>query len=538
MKSFFPLIFFLCTLLVTPCFGWGEGHDAVGTLEIEFFSGDVGAFFSSEDKKYLITWAHYPDLPQKTMEEMVEIIGPDDATVLKHFGVNQSMGFHSVQGRAAGFLLLCRAFREKNGRKAAFYTANLSHSIADQAAINHTPLGQFVTYSKFPHVNYKSKNEKDFGAFFRRPNLASAVREGLKEHEQKMLASSFEEMLFQMLLVTYDLNRAASQLENAILYGTPEEFDAAMAQLGVLQCAFLLDFITTAYALGNSDEKLEIPEDWMKTFSERAEKARDALTPETDAVFHDLYTFERIPGAPTVGIVVEPYSDFHVSELAYAGRMLAAASGRTLHAAGMNILPISVVEIKNNGLPSPADVPVLVIFPGKYRVAASFTAALKAYRDAGGKFLWAAGTDPAGVTCEIAENLQPRSNEELPTSTLWGVQNEEIYGKMSLTFAPELQEVVGKQPFFFKTNPNFDGFAKPQCQFSVKLVPGIRPLAFLNNGTETFCVAAAGSDSVWLPEYLVLPFLFSEDMTTDWNAMTLDSFSAPLVIWSVRTLLP
>jgi len=35
---------------------------------------------------------------------------------------------------------------------------------------------------------------------------------------------------------------------------------------------------------------------------------------------------------------------------------------------------------------------------------------------------------------------------------------------------------------------------------------------------------------VWLPEYLLMPFIFSRDTTLDWAAMRLDSFASKVLM--------
>ena len=46
----------------------------------------------------------------------------------------------------------------------------------------------------------------------------------------------------------------------------------------------------------------------------------------------------------------------------------------------------------------------------------------------------------------------------------------------------------------------------------------------VDNGTSRFCVAARRDKVVWLPVYLLSPFLFSDDTALDFGALTLDSF--------------
>ena len=50
----------------------------------------------------------------------------------------------------------------------------------------------------------------------------------------------------------------------------------------------------------------------------------------------------------------------------------------------------------------------------------------------------------------------------------------------------------------------------------------------------SFAVAARRGNVVWLSEYLLMPFVWSEDTTLDWNAMRLDSFAAEILMDAMK----
>ena len=65
----------------------------------------------------------------------------------------------------------------------------------------------------------------------------------------------------------------------------------------------------------------------------------------------------------------------------------------------------------------------------------------------------------------------------------------------------------------------------------------ILPIAALDNGHETFTVAARRGNVVWLPAYLIMPFVWSDDTSADWAEMRLDSFASKILLDAVEGLL-
>lgn len=50
----------------------------------------------------------------------------------------------------------------------------------------------------------------------------------------------------------------------------------------------------------------------------------------------------------------------------------------------------------------------------------------------------------------------------------------------------------------------------------------------------TSFAAARDALVIWLSEYLLMPFVWSEDTTLDWNAMRLDSFAAEILMDAMK----
>ena len=106
---------------------------------------------------------------------------------------------------------------------------------------------------------------------------------------------------------------------------------------------------------------------------------------------------------------------------------------------------------------------------------------------------------------------------------------------MSVRFAPEMKS-LGTEPFKLVRNPNFDGFCKPVCLFGIAESDGVKPLAWLNNGRETFCISALNQQAAWVPEYLLLPFIFSDVTTLNWPELRLDPFAEKVMLETIQKL--
>ena len=131
------------------------------------------------------------------------------------------------------------------------------------------------------------------------------------------------------------------------------------------------------------------------------------------------------------------------------------------------------------------------------------------------------GDDPDNLT-GFKPFLERRADEEVPVSSKWGVQNVDVCKKMSIVFAGVTYPL--------KRNPNIDGFCKPYASFTVREAEGIEPIAWLENGAARRIVAARRGNVVWLSQYLLMPFVFSDAATANWAHLRLDAFGARVLL--------
>lgn len=520
---------FLSVMLALSAGAWGNGHGDVAKLCSEFMPVEIKSALGEWNNR-LEWWCHFPDMTEvgwggrrfMMLEDMRREIGAG-ADAFQRWGFTQGDWLHRHRGRAVTLALLKEAFRTGDMKLAAFCYSVLGHAVADQGAINHTPILQFTTYSRFAGIDYGWRHECEFS--LRDKGVAERIRAHLRAYRPRLLATTFGEANLVAVMDCYRQSEVAANEEIRAAFGDRSQHEESMARIVIVQMESLLDMVWTAWTL--RDEPFELTEDYLKTISAREEVRRRETDPIPQAVFHDLFDVEKNPAQPraTVGVVFEPYGSFHVKALSYVGKMLGAAYARTLRDAGYAVRGIPFWGMETTDLPNPSEVSTIVLFPGR---SSGFTKPmvenLRRYREAGGRLIVVGGRDPHNVS-GLRDALVERGDEEVPVSSKWAIQNDGLWQKMSVSFVSTFGD-LGTASYSFVRNPNFDGFCKPECRMEVKLVEGVTPIAYLDNGTSRFCVAARRGNVTWLPEYLFLPFLFSSDKTVDWADMRLDTFAA------------
>jgi hypothetical protein len=293
-----------------------------------------------------------------------------------------------------------------------------------------------------------------------------------------------------------------------------------------MQVRILVDMTATCWAHKSVDAPL--PD---AGFDAACRKEMDRLFSELDpakqAVFDGIFDETLNPAQPkgVVGLVCEPYSMFARPGLSYVGRMITASAGRTLRDHGYAVKGIATRDLAK-GLPPPTEMGAVMISLGQSgHLAPDGADALKRYRDAGGRLLVVGGSDPSDIS-GMKNLLEMRADDEVPVSRKWGIQNQDVWSNMVA--------VVDGVRTPLRRNPNIDGFCKPYASYAFKPGADVVPLAELDNGRTRFVVAARKGNVVWIPEYLLMPFIFSDDTTANWSAMRLDSFAFRFFFHALR----
>jgi hypothetical protein len=512
-------------------------HEVVAQLTGEFLPADIKASLTFDDFGVLLENCHYPDeyafRKYHSLDDIARIVGPADAEVLAQQGFGNAGWLHRERGRGTALALLARAFANGEHAKAAFWLSVLTHTVSDESALNHPPLLQFVQYSRFEGVDYAIRKvepeAKNVFGFRADGPVVRKVRERLRGYTPHVPEGDFAAATRHFVSDAVRQADVAARLEGIIAFAPRTEAEEALADLVAMQVKILVDMAWTAWRLRNSAAPL--PDAGFEVACEaRMDAFTRTLDPGRQAVFAGVFDASKNPPKPkgTVGLVCEPYAMFSRGRLSYVGRMLTASATRTLRDHGWAARGIALADLGAKGLPPPSDVPVVFVSLGRCRMHPEEADAFRRYRAAGGRLIAVGGEDAKDVT-GLRSLMERRADDEVPVSSKWGVQNVKAWRNMCVSFTSTFRGTE-TGPFPLVRNPNFDGFCKPYASFAFKTTAAVEPLAYLDNGRERLLVSARAGNVVWLPEYLLMPFIFSCDTTLDWAAMRLDSFASKVLL--------
>ena len=555
MRTLFVLIF-ASVLSVSPAFGWDVEHDIVAELTARHLPAEVKSLLGFDDALTIVEYCHFPDMTEEAprrfhdLADLEALVGAEDRAIIAARGFHE-MWLHSETGKATLMALLARAFGRGDSRRAAFYISVLTHPVADESALNHPTILNFIQYCGYRGVSFGTRKvepgAKNVFGFRSDGGVVRRVRERLSGFTPERPAErDFRARQLELCARVVAESAYAAEKEVAIAFAKDGGAEDGLADLVAMQVRAILDIVATCWHFRAPDAALPY-DDFRERFDRcTAERVR-ALEPGRQAVFADLYDARQNPAAPkaTVALVCEPLGLRATGVQSYAGRLALAASGRTLRQLGYAVKPYNLRTLKSGDL-SVAETPILVMTAGNEPPEPAAAAALVAYRQAGGRLVYICGQNPTsahdraarGVPLVIGHGdpsditgfgaaLVDRRGEDLPVSPDWQRTGAcADWRRMAVVFGGE------RQPL--RREANEGGHAKPVCAEEIRLEDGIRPLAYLDNGTTRFCIAARKGNVTWLPVYLLSPFLFTDETERDFSALTLDAFATRLLQESLR----
>ena len=545
------LSFSLCA--APALFAWDVEHDEVAQLTGEFLPKEIKATFDFDDFAILMANCHFPDMTEwpcengrrrfHTLEELAQGVGADNAKLFADLGFKVSNWFHTEKGRAALMGMLARSFGSGDHASAAFIISVLTHAVSDEGALNHPPLLGYFRYTDLPGIDFMMRKVEDgaknvFG-FRSDGHVVHLVRERMKGYKPKCPDGSFEDAVLS-LGVEVAVNHCAltGEIEGAIAFAPKPEAEHALVDLVYRQICAIEDIVWTCWKNKSRDAALP-GADFDRKFRERAFEVMRTLDPRRQSVFSGIFDASLDPAEPkaTVGIVCDAYAR-EFSTLSFPGRIISAAAGRTLRANGYAVRGLAYWEVAKGKIPDPSEVPVFLVCIGGTGYCCRgadplFAAAAKTYRARGGKLIVVGGEDKQDIT-GFAATMKRRDNADVPVSSLWHRGEAADACSMALV-ATEKMPRLAQERYPFLRDPNFDGFCKPVCRMET---PVGEKLIELDNGRERFAVAVRKEDVVWLPEYVLLPYLFvKDDPKLPLAALTLDDFGSKAILDVVENLL-
>ena len=518
---------------VTAVFAWDVEHDEIARLTGEALPAEIRAFFSFEDFGVLTGNCHFPDMTEseprrwRTVDDMARWVDAEDRAILEKAGC-RGYWLHTEEGKAVVLTLLSRAFATGAHTKAAFYLSLLTHSVSDESALNHPTLGNYHRYTKFAGVQYPSRKiepgAKNVFGFRSDGPVAEKARERLaKRRPFRGADASFEDALLRFAVEAVRQGAYSAEKEGAVFFAPLPEATEALADLVAMQVDAILDMAETAWRFRRADQPLP-PPDFKQRSTKAAQKFVRTLDPFRESVWAGLADARLDPPAPkgVVGVVCEPYGVRGDSYMTYAGKVIAAAAARTLRDNGYAIKALSFWQVDKKMLPSPAAMPILLLVRGSWSLPEGVVRAVRAYLAAGGRLVLVGGSDPENLT-GFSGAFVKRGDMEVPASGRWAGANAGDWRKMSVYFDGKVYPQ--------RQDANVDGYCKPRCLLSIDAkAPGVEPFAEFSAGGARFAVAARKGNVAWVPQYLLMPFLYTDETTADWAAQRLDVFGTRVLL--------
>jgi hypothetical protein len=561
VKNIYPLVMGLLFLTTYSAFAWSMGHDYVNRKSIEIMPLEIKNFLGEENLKKLILWSHSPDsfTPFDIERKKKNYpITDDEIAYLKSFKAKSLYYLHSTHkpGQGGNFILLIKAFMDKDPERSAFWMSTLMHTIADDSACNHTPQIHYFTYA-FRRNSLKKGNGIgfDFADVAKTKEGQKAVDEILAGYKPKVISNDPQAALMQILrndtfASTYGTQREFKIIATYSLKASPEtrlEGIKAMAELGCYGMTKTIDFITTAWKLAQENKIPELTEeDFKKT--RQARRAYFMKQPlSDDSIYTDLLCSLDEKQTPSVGVLLDRSGIMMSRKLSFGGRLVMAAAMRTMKKQGISYVTIDLRDLSkaDSRQLDPAEIPVLTLCAGPWAVSGNVKNNLKKYVENGGHLLWVGGVD-GGVLGNLSKKLVKADPAILPVTQGYGCKNKDVIDKIALRFLPPLSMELGTGEFQFVNNPDTPtGSQKPVCLLKVNMGDNnIKPLAELLIDDRKIVVAAALMEgeiakAVFLPEYLIAPFILDKSVKTehvDIAYISLDKVGAPLFLNSLKLL--
>ena len=533
----------LAGLLASPLalLAWDVEHDEVAQLVGESLPPEIKAQFDFDDFGVLMGYCHFPDMTEweprrfRNLDDLEPLVGAEDRAIIAAQGFH-GYWMHTEVGKATFMALMARAFGRCEHRKAAFYLSAISHPIGDESALNHPTILNFVQYCRYEGVDFGAKKvesgAKNVFGFRSDGGVVRRVREKLKGYRPSVPAGDFQAQQLELCVRAVDQASVAAEQEAAIAFGKGEDPVEALADLVAMQVRAIVDVAWTCWV--NRSPAAPLPyADFKARFGREAKKAAARIDASRQGVFRDLFDATKNPASPkgSVAIVCEALALRSGGVQSYVGRLVLGACGRTLRKLGYAVCAYDYGKLRVGEL-DVARTPTLIVAAGQDDPGERMAAVLTAYRRAGGRLVYICGQNPTGAPrpgdsrdiTGLGSLINARKSEELPVSPGWHRAGAcPDWRKMAVE--------IGSCRYPLKRDANGDGYAKPICCFEISLPQGVCPpsdgvcpLAMVDNGTSRFCVAARQGKVVWLPVYLLSPFLFSDDTALDFGALTLDSF--------------
>ena len=491
-------------------------------------------------------WCHYPDEVQFFDEKL---LGKDALETLRKMHVRGGGELHADINIAASFVLLEKAFADKEPKRAAVWIGSLIHTVGDDDC----HIGQMSW--AWDLSRYKIKRAEGYGELSMMDSSEigrNTLKKKMEGFKPQSLGDNPNEVVKKLLVLAYtsmdDSAQKACRISSTFNYGDKgaplRGRDRRDGRTGRGRAQEALDAIVTAWEMAEQNKTVELTDNLVK----QSRKTIDDYV-ATKPLSHDsVYdgTLQSHPTGPAVGVLIEPSTCMGNSRFGFTACVYLAQAMRTLQEAKVAYLPLDIRAVEKDGLPAGDKMPVLVVVSGGFNVSDFGLTSFAKYVKGGGKLIWIAGLD-RGFLGKLSSSLKDADRKLLPVGIDYEDAKHEgaaAIAKVSVKFLGDFGDVLGKDQRKFVNNPNLGGWDTPHC--NVQIVsndPDVKPLAEVTDGQKSMTIAAALMEDgkakhVFLPQYLMVPFVLSDDQTIDFGRPLFDSTGKKILLTSVRMLAP
>jgi len=542
MRKVIPVLCFF--LISSILFGWGAGHNDQVSLVLKLLPEEITEFFPEYMKEKMIKkYSHYPDSFSKIDQD---ILNEEDKKLLEKFRIKVRYNLHSPIGKTISFILMTEGFKEKNIKKAAIFMCALTHAIGDESACNHAPLVHVLTYGFNQYNIKKGKGLLDFSQV-KDKELIEKLTKGFSV---KKISDDGEKTLREIMIAGVKMNSYMIQRDVLIAktynYKLTEEERKqgmkALAELGVEGAKFAADVIYTSWIYSKKGKIPILTSGLIEEYKKENKKYLMDKPLIYDSIYKDVILEEW--KYPAIGVLVEPSRRMNECYFSFSSKVIQSAIMRVLKKEKKPYKCIDVRELIKGEKIDKKKIPVLVICAGSFSVPKNVKEEIKRYTQEGGKLIWIAGSSK-GVG-KLSEFLKTAENKFLPVTRKYGNLHKEVINRVNVYFENELKDVFGSGPYKFINNPNTPaGWQKPYCAFyieegakNIKILAKIETDGKILNVAGYLCDEEGNPVSVFIPEYLISPFLLVNEDTTDYDFSKpiLDSVGKKIILTLIKIL--
>lgn len=521
----------LCTLLgfvVVPSiiYGWGGGHNDIQRAILNRLPEDLTSALTLQDKQNIIgDYSHYPDSPDSFD---VKLIGQDALQRLEKLGITRRIQFHSDKGRAAVFLELVHAFRQKNIQLANFWIAVLGHSTADMAACNHDPMTHFVLYSwgaKDYHLQTRNGNYPSYFDLHNAVRVPEGQRLFLEEVDRNRLFDDGRELddaILEIMLYGFEGTLASVKLSLGILDASADYADTkdpsklvkiqeGMAQLGAWAVVRTLRDTEVARRIAAGSATLELSRSALDRYKIAVKEILETRDFQDDLLFRNAILNQASPEKRAIAISIEPTWTMGESLAGYAERLMGVFIAETLFHQHRDYRLVDIRQLLRNEFPDPRNTPVLIFFARatnrkfhSMKIKDLF-GGLANYIQKGGHVLWIGGSPPPG---QIFPGLEQSVIRDLEGAR-WPIPMEQLIQTELVLYGSK------KKVHFVRSPETHAGWHVNHCSVVFKEADNLIPilqLRAMNGDTRTVAIAYPEKNPVmaFIPTYALTPHVFTE----------------------------